>query len=76
MSKTTSEVTKDFEEFRSNELSVGEIIDASACVVADMVREDVLSPIDMLKIPMVIVATLRKAIEDKEKENEDGTEKD
>lgn len=76
MSKTTSEATKDFEEFRNNELSVGEIIDASACVMADMVSEDVLNPIDMLKIPMVIVAVLKKAIEDREKENENGTEKD
>lgn len=76
MSKTVSEVTKDFEEFRSNELSVGEILDASACVIADMVREDVLEPVDLLKIPAVIVSTLEKAIEDKEKENEDGTEKD
>lgn len=76
MSRKVSEVTKDFEEFRSNELSVGEILDALSCVMADMASEDILNPIDMLKIPMVIVNALKKVIEDKEKENEDGTEKD
>lgn len=76
MSKKTSEVTKDFEEFRGHELNVGEILDASACVMADMVREDALSPADILKIPAVIICVLKKVIEDKEKENEDGTEKD
>lgn len=76
MSKTMSEMTKEVDEFRNNELSVGDILDASACVMADMMSEEVLSPIDILKIPMVIVATLKKAIEDREKENEDGTEKD
>lgn len=78
MSKKMSEATedKDFEEFRNNELSVGEILDASICVVSDMVRECVLSPIDMLKIPAVITRVLEKAVEDKEKENEDGTEED
>lgn len=76
MSRKVSEVTKDFEEFRSNELSVGEILDACACVMADMTKEDVLDVTDILKIPMVIVSVLKKAVEDKEKENEDGTEKD
>ena len=74
--KKMSEAEKRSEEFRSNELTVGEVLDASAEVIAKLVAEEVLSPMDVVRMPMILIHILKEAVKSKEEDSEDGTEED
>ena len=74
--KKMSEEERKSIEFRSKEVSVGEVIDASADVIANLVSEKLLSPLDVVRMPAIIIHILKKAVDNKKEDSENGTEED